>query len=66
MKEPTVGGLEKVNPKDVLKYNTLNKDVSKSHCEAHKKMSSLESMKKIVSGVVERAEKETKKMVERK
>jgi hypothetical protein len=56
-------GLEKVNPADVLKYNTLNKEVSKSHCEAHKKMSSLESMKKIVSGVVERVEKERKKMV---
>ncbi|MFA5745661.1 MAG: hypothetical protein WCX79_00100 [Candidatus Paceibacterota bacterium] len=66
MKELIISGLEKTNPIDVLKYNTLHKDVSKSHCEAHKKMSSAESMKKIVSDVVERVEKETKKMVERK
>lgn len=54
-------GLEKVNPADVLKYNTLHKDVSKSHCEAHKKMSTANI--KLVNGVVERAEKETKKLV---
>jgi len=62
MKELEItSGLEKVNPADVLKYNTLNKEVSKSHCEAHKKMSTANM--KLVSGVVERVEKETKKMV---
>ncbi len=48
MTKPTItGGLEKLDPMDVIKYNPAEKI-------------------KFMPGVVERAEKETKKMVERK
>ena len=57
--------IEKINPMKVLTYDEAHEDVSKAHCKAHKKMTGVhtESMKKIVSGVVERVEKERKKMV---
>jgi hypothetical protein len=63
---PIVGSnIEKINPMKVLTYNELHEDDMKSHGRAYHKLSSVhtESMKKVVSGVVERVEKETKKMV---
>lgn len=57
--------LEKIKPMKVLTYDEAHEDVSKAHHGAYHKLSNVhtESMKKIVSGVVERVEKETKKMV---
>ena len=63
---PIVGSnIEKINPMKVLTYDEAHEDVSKAHRGAHHKVTCAhtESMKKIVSGVVERVEKERKKMV---
>lgn len=62
MKPTITGGLEKLNPMKVLTYDETHEDVSKSHNDAYKKM----SMHKTISDVIERAEKEKRKMVERK
>ena len=57
--------IEKINPMKVLTYDEAHEDVSKAHLGALHKVtkSHSESMKKVVSGVVERVEKERKKMV---
>lgn len=65
MKEIVGSNIEKINPMKVLTYDEAHENVSMAHLGTHKKLSSVhtESMKKVVSGIVERVEKETKKMV---
>ena len=67
MKPTSIVGsnIEKINPIKVLTYDEAHEDAMKSHSNAYHKLSNVhtESMKKVVSGVVERVEKERKKMV---
>ena len=65
MKEIVGSNIEKINPMKVLTYDEAHEDAMKYHSKAYNKLSSVhtESMKKVVSGVVERVEKERKKMV---
>jgi len=55
--EFVTGGVEKINPMKVLTYDEAHEKVSKIHNE---------TIKKIVPGVVERAEKVTDMLVKRK
>jgi hypothetical protein len=53
--ELVTGGLEKINPMKVLTYDESHKKVTKIHKEMIKNI--------VPSGLVDRAEKETEKMV---
>jgi hypothetical protein len=55
--ELITSGVDKVNPMKVLTYDEAHEKVSKIHNK---------TIKKIVPGIVERAEKETEKLVKRK
>jgi hypothetical protein len=52
------GGVEKIDPMKVLTYDEAHEKVSKIHKEIIKNI--------VPSGLVDRAEKETEKMVKRK
>ena len=52
--EIATGGIEKIDPFKVLTYDEAHEKVSKIHNEM---------IKKITPGIVERAEKETEKLV---
>ena len=55
--EIITGGIEKIDPFKVLTYDEAHEKVSKIHNE---------TIKKIVPGIVERAEKATEKLVRKR
>ena len=61
------GEVEKINPKDVLKYDTSHAKTKSKHLEAYLKITEVHEgdIKKIVPGVVERVQKETHKLTKK-